>query len=719
MQTEREYHWGIYKDVRITYFCWSNGKMTGMGETSRNIGCVVLRHGRTKTWRIFIKFWSWCLGDHQFKQEEGESVRELSQVCSQSVLTCLYLARIEGPGIFYVCQQTCKSSHKMDSGLRQTIGQIDFVHSSRKWLPTILSCGQHRSALSTGFIPRLRLWWRGHTMRKDMRRSALKDVVTEPARNKRQYPTVLQSLKHFVGCWTTNGWFTCSRFIRCTAGNCSRNHKSKPKPKGNRDVDQLTHVDYLTTDANSSQGESQLYIFEDNEAVIKMIKGRSPTMRHVPRTKDPNQICSHQKPTSRLVEHMEIHPRSNGTQFQRLAWMSTTSNEEELGMSGDLFKVCFSQWSWNDCLWFELVDVTFFGPYNKLARAVTEWTRACGIHSVRLIAYILHTTDHRQYSHEGNTGPALSIGFIPRLRLLLETLEDSKSTSVRWNLMYHRRKFVPMSWICKKQTSVSQSSTESEVLSLDAGLRMDGIPALDPGDVVIEVWHSSQNTHQAVKDHCRKVEDTSQVPRNRARSVTQSTNSTTKTTRHGNWEVDELCLVGHVVTSAKPFQFEDRWYIFEHNEAVIKIDPKGQKSYDETRVQNPQSCVGFCCLIGSTWTPKSKSNTLTPKTNSLTCRLKVTSPVMSGVILLVCSTSWILRCFLPATFFQWINAIPCRRGRCRKENQEKELVLAKSKVVRLVSWIMSVNQSPMLDSGTSYSPRNCVTSWNSDLTRIE
>ena len=36
---------------------------------------------------------------------------------------------------------------------------------------------------------------------------------------------------------------------------------------------------------HSSQGESQLHIFEDNEAVIKMIiKGRSPTMRHVSRT---------------------------------------------------------------------------------------------------------------------------------------------------------------------------------------------------------------------------------------------------------------------------------------------------------------------------------------------------------------------------------------------------------------------------------------------------
>ena len=36
---------------------------------------------------------------------------------------------------------------------------------------------------------------------------------------------------------------------------------------------------------NSSRREALLHIFEDNEAVIKMIiKGRSPTMRHVSRT---------------------------------------------------------------------------------------------------------------------------------------------------------------------------------------------------------------------------------------------------------------------------------------------------------------------------------------------------------------------------------------------------------------------------------------------------
>ena len=44
-------------------------------------------------------------------------------------------------------------------------------------------------------------------------------------------------------------------------------------------------MDQFTTNPHSSQGESLLYIFEDNEVVIKMIiKGRSLTMRHVSRT---------------------------------------------------------------------------------------------------------------------------------------------------------------------------------------------------------------------------------------------------------------------------------------------------------------------------------------------------------------------------------------------------------------------------------------------------
>ena len=52
-----------------------------------------------------------------------------------------------------------------------------------------------------------------------------------------------------------------------------------------REFEQPSNVEYVPTNTHSSQGESQLYIFEDNEAVIKMIvKGRNPTMRHVSRT---------------------------------------------------------------------------------------------------------------------------------------------------------------------------------------------------------------------------------------------------------------------------------------------------------------------------------------------------------------------------------------------------------------------------------------------------
>ena len=48
--------------------------------------------------------------------------------------------------------------------------------------------------------------------------------------------------------------------------------------------------------------------------------------------------------------------------------------------------------------------------------------------------------------------------------------------------------------MCKKQTSVSHSSAGSEIISLDAGLRLDGIPALDLWDLIVAVLgNTTQN----------------------------------------------------------------------------------------------------------------------------------------------------------------------------------------------------------------------------------
>ena len=87
-----------------------------------------------------------------------------------------------------------------------------------------------------------------------------------------------------------------------------RSQKSQGK------INVLNNIDYVPSNVQSSHQEAVLYVFEDNEAVIKrIIKGRSSSMRHVSRThrvaldwlfdrinldpKNPNQVHRHQKPT--------------------------------------------------------------------------------------------------------------------------------------------------------------------------------------------------------------------------------------------------------------------------------------------------------------------------------------------------------------------------------------------------------------------------------------
>ena len=81
-------------------------------------------------------------------------------------------------------------------------------------------------------------------------------------------------------------------------------------------------------------------------------------------------------------------------------------------------------------------------------------------------------------------------------------LEDSKSTSGGTLCVFGSHTFVPKSWMCKKQTAVSHSSTESEIISLDTGLRLDGLPALELWDLIVSVFgnisHISDRTGQPV-----------------------------------------------------------------------------------------------------------------------------------------------------------------------------------------------------------------------------
>ena len=147
-------------------------------------------------------------------------------------------------------------------------------------------------------------------------------------------------------------------------------------------------------------------------------------------------------------------------------------------------------------------------------------------------------------------------------------LEDSKSTSGGTLCVFGSHTFVPISWMCKKQTAVSHSSTESEIISLDTGLRLDGLPAL-------ELW----DLNVSVLGNVSRVSDRSGRPEYGVRKHHKP-----------HSKIDVVKDIDLVPSNVKSANREALLYVFEDNEAVIKMIMKGEKSYNETRFQNPQSC---------------------------------------------------------------------------------------------------------------------------------
>ena len=121
--------------------------------------------------------------------------------------------------------------------------------------------------------------------------------------------------------------------------------------------------------------------------------------------------------------------------------------------------------------------------------------------------------------------------------------------------------------MCKKQTSVSHSSTESEIISLDAGLRMDGITALGLYDLVIKVLHSSSKQPEKSKEN---------VQGNLLRDTPWRKHTENQVKTPIRYNDLELCNVDFVSSHVKSSQFGAMLNIFEDNEAVI-ID-KSQRS---------------------------------------------------------------------------------------------------------------------------------------------
>ena len=236
--------------------------------------------------------------------------------------------------------------------------------------------------------------------------------------------------------------------------------------------------------------------------------------------------------------------------------------EEEIGSVGELSIVC-SQIVLT-CLFLARIGrPDILGSVNKLARAITKWASACDKRLARLISYIHHTHVFKQFFHVWNTAQKCRLGISQDSDFAGDS-EDSKSTSGGLLCIFGSHTFVPIS---KKQTSVAHSSTEAEVISLDAGLRMDGVPALDHWNLVIEVFHSSQDQSNKTKGLSAQV--------NLLLHTTSSKHTRNQT---------------KMFNQARPFWFVSHWqlvfvkisesiamlYVFEDNESVIMMIIKGR-----------------------------------------------------------------------------------------------------------------------------------------------
>ena len=81
-----------------------------------------------KTTQQLYKVATPCIVDHQLKEEEMVSVGELAKVCSQIVVTCLYLARIGSPDILWSVNKLARAITKWtgacDKRLARLISEI-------------------------------------------------------------------------------------------------------------------------------------------------------------------------------------------------------------------------------------------------------------------------------------------------------------------------------------------------------------------------------------------------------------------------------------------------------------------------------------------------------------------------------------------------------------------------------------------------------------------
>ena len=200
---------------------------------------------------------------------------------------------------------------------------------------------------------------------------------------------------------------------------------------------------------------------------------------------------------------------------------------------------------------------------KKLARSITKWTKACYKRLCRLISYIHHTCEYKQYCHvvilQNNAD--LDCFKTPILREILRIQNPLLEEHCAFLEVIHLFQSVGCA---RKQTSVSHRSTESEIISLDAGLRLDGFPVLDLWCMIDAVLGKTNQSHKERRDLCTN------------QSEVRTTTHTIQKRMKSHGMINDLDNVDFIPLNANSSRQEALLYVFAYNEAVMKMIIKGR-----------------------------------------------------------------------------------------------------------------------------------------------
>ena len=157
-------------------------------------------------------------------------------------------------------------------------------------------------------------------------------------------------------------------------------------------------------------------------------------------------------------------------------------------------------------------------PIGDLATCVQKWSRNNDGQLARLIAYINTTTTHRLVGTVQDDPRELHLALYVDAYFAGE--EGAKSTSGGFFALKGPNSHLPLAWISKRQTSVSRSTTEAEIVSLAFSLYQEGLPTLSLWDrllgrpMTLRIHEDNQATILvARKGHSSKLRSISRTHR--------------------------------------------------------------------------------------------------------------------------------------------------------------------------------------------------------------